>query len=70
LPYVADPSKKWPYEQIKDFNRADFAPELRQAAIIYNDPKYEKILGGFPAVARERFQLLFPASFKLKPGAQ
>ena len=70
LPYVADPSKKWPYEQIKDFNRADFAPELRQAAIIYHDPTDEQILGGFPAVARERFQLLFPAPSKLKPGAQ
>jgi hypothetical protein len=60
LPYVADPSKKWPYEQIKNFNRNDFAPQLRQAAVTYHQPKYEKILSEFPDVAAQRFQLLVP----------
>jgi hypothetical protein len=62
LPYAADPSKKWPYEQIKNFNRADFEPQLRQAALAYHEPKYEKVLANFPDAARERFQLLFPAT--------
>jgi hypothetical protein len=64
LPYVADLSKKWPYGQIKDFNRTDFAPQLREAAMIYHEPKYEKILARFPDVAKERFQLLDTISQK------
>jgi hypothetical protein len=60
LPYVADPSKEWPYEQIKNFNRADFAPLLRQAAVAYHEPKYEKILSGLPDADKERLQLFFP----------
>jgi hypothetical protein len=59
-PYVADPTKKWPYEQIKSFDRAGFGPQLRQAALVYHEPKYEKILEGFPGSDRERYQLLFP----------
>jgi hypothetical protein len=61
LPYVGDPSKEWPYEQIKNFNRADFAPLLRQAAVAYHEPQYEKILSGLPDADKARFQLLFPA---------
>jgi hypothetical protein len=61
LPYVIDSTKKWPYEEIKNFNRADFAPQLRQAALAYQEPKYEAALAKFPDVAGERFQLLFPA---------
>jgi hypothetical protein len=61
LPYVADPSKEWPYEQIKNFNRAGFASLLRQAAVAYHEPRYEKILSGFPDAGKERLQLLFPA---------
>ncbi len=60
LPYVTDPTTKWPYQQIKPFNRAEFAPQLRQAAVVYHGPEYEKILAGFPDVAKERFQLLCP----------
>jgi hypothetical protein len=70
LPYVADPSKKWPYEQIKNFNRDGFAPQLRQAAVIYHQPKYEKILSEFPDAAHERFQLLVPTPATQKPGVQ
>ncbi len=64
LPYVADASKKWPYEQIKNFNRAEFAPQLRQAAGVYHEPRYEKMLAEFPDVAKERFQLLCPVAQK------
>ena len=64
LPYIADPNKKWPYQQIKHFNRDGFAPLLRQAAMVYHEPKYEKLLSKFPDVARERFQLLFPVAAK------
>ena len=62
LPYVQDPAKQWPYEQIKRFKRSGFAPLLRQAALVYHEPKYEKILSGFRGVDRERFQLLCPAA--------
>ena len=62
LPYLVDTQKNWPYQQIKDFNRADFAPLLRQAALAYNEPKYEKILESFPQVSPQRLQLLSPNS--------
>ncbi len=58
---MIDSSKPWPYQQIKDFNRADFAPLLRQAALVYNEPKYETILAAFPNVSRQRLQLLYPS---------
>ena len=64
LPYVADPAKKWPYQQIKKFDRAEFAPQLRQAGMIYHDPAHEKILARFPEIAKERFQLLAPLTIK------
>ena len=60
LPYIADPPKTWPYPQIKHFSRTEFAPELRQAAIAYHEPKFEKILSQFPDAAKQRFQLLAP----------
>jgi hypothetical protein len=71
LPYATDPSKKWPYEQIKKFDRAEFAPVIRQAAIAYNEPKYEKNFAGFPESANQRFQILspLPAGRKLDVGA-
>ena len=65
LPYVADPPKKWPYQQIKKFDRADFATQLRQAGMIYHEPAYEKILGRFPGIERERVQLLAPVSAQI-----
>ena len=67
LPYIADPSKKWPFEQIKNFKRSEFAPLLRQAAIVYHDPKYEKTLAGFPDAAHQRLQLLYPKFTNGKP---
>ena len=62
LPYVADPAKKWPYDQIKKFDRAAFAPQLRQAGMVYPDAAYEKLLATFPDAKQERFQLLLPNS--------
>lgn len=61
MPYLVDPPKKWPYQQIKDFSRAEFAPLLRQAALAYNEGKYENILAAFPQVSRQRLQLLYPS---------
>jgi len=61
LPYATDASKKWPYEQIKKVERADFAALLRQAALVYSVAKYDKTLSGFPDVSGKRLQLLYPA---------
>jgi Alginate lyase len=69
LPYAADSSKKWPYKQIKEFNRAEFAPQLRHAVVIYHDPKYEKVLGHFEEASRGRFHLLQPVSVKSEASA-
>jgi len=63
-PYLANPPKKWPYPQIKHFDRAESLPLFRQAAVVYREPKYEKLLSGFPGAAAERLQLLYP---DLKP---
>jgi hypothetical protein len=60
LPYVDPPPRKWPYEQITKFDPADFAPLLRQAALAYDEPKYEAVLDKLPGVSRKRLQLLFP----------
>jgi hypothetical protein len=62
LPYVAEPAQKWPYEQIKKFDRIAVAPELRQGMIIYHTPAYGKILSGFSDAAKDRLQLLYPIS--------
>ena len=61
LPYVVNPPKAWPYEQIKPVNQADFAPLLRQAAIAFHEPIYETMLSNFPDLAGKRLQLLHPA---------
>jgi|GEM_PF-192374 len=67
LPYIADPSKKWPYDQIKKFKRSVFAPQLRQAALVYHEPRYEKALAGFPDSDQGRFQLLYPHDTHFQP---
>ena len=71
LPYVADTSKTWPFEQIKDFDPASFAPQLRAAAREYRQPKYEQVLAGFSEAAADRMQLLdpSPATHRLEVGA-
>jgi Alginate lyase len=60
LPYMDTPPREWPREQIKKFDRTEFAPLLRQAAFAYHEPKYEAILAKTPSVSRKRLQLLFP----------
>jgi hypothetical protein len=60
LPYVAKPPKPWPYEQIQKISMADFGPLLRQAAVVYGEPKYEAVLAQFADYSSERFQLLQP----------
>jgi hypothetical protein len=62
VPFVDVPAKKWPYKQIKKLNPNDIAPVLRQAALVYHAPKYEKILAQFRDTSGERFQLLCPKS--------
>ena len=57
-PYLGDNAQKWPYQQIKNFDATDFGPQLRQAAIVYHNPDYEKLLATLPGATRARFQLL------------
>ena len=59
-PYLANPPKPWPYQQIRDYEKADSHPLFRQAALVYREPKYEQLLSGFPDVSSERLQLLYP----------
>ena len=60
LPYVEERSKKWPYEQIKASEPAEFAPLLRQAGLVYHDTRYEAALSKIEPFASKRFELLFP----------
>ena len=62
LPYVTSPPKKWPYEQIKHISPDGFAPFMRQAAVVYGEPKYEKLLSEFREISDKRWRLLIPAS--------
>ncbi|MEO7413877.1 MAG: alginate lyase family protein [Opitutaceae bacterium] len=48
VPYVQDPAKKWPYEQIKDVGRGGLSSILSQAAKIYHEPSYAALAGKFP----------------------
>ena len=58
-PYVDEPSKKWPHEQIDEVKKEDFLPILRCAALAYKAPAFEAIVEKYPAARAERFQLLF-----------
>ncbi len=59
VPFVDKPAKKWPYPQIKDMQAEDLLPVLRQAALAYDAPAYEKIIGKYSDARSKRFQLLF-----------
>jgi hypothetical protein len=61
-PYLANPPKPWPYQQIREYEQAESLPLFRQAALVYHEPKYEKLLSGFPDAAAERLQLLYPTA--------
>ncbi len=43
VPYLRDPSREWPHQQIRAMSRRDFVPMLRQAAEVYNESEYEII---------------------------
>ena len=68
LPYVVDPSRKWPYEQIKNFGRESFGPQLREAALVYGDAKYAAALAGIAGSGEDRLQLLYPVMSPVKSG--
>ena len=67
LPYADTPPRPWPFEQIKHYDRSEFAPLLRQAALAYDEPKYEMILAKVPGAASKRLQLLFPQPLSTAP---
>lgn len=59
-PY-AEAEKKWPHQELR-FQRLDLVPFLQQAAGVYKDPRYRKLLELLPAtdVAANRSCLLYP----------
>ncbi len=60
LPYLENPAKHWPYEQIKDkHDKGEFMPILRQAALTYKAPEYEAMIAKNPDAKGKTFQLLF-----------
>jgi hypothetical protein len=59
-PYVADPDKPWPHEQIADQSRTGFAGILRRAAVAYGDDRYERTLATLDGVERSRLHLTNP----------
>ena len=59
LPYVDQPAKQWPIEQIKEKHEEQCLPILRQAALAYGAPAYEAVVAKYPDAAAKRFQLLF-----------
>jgi hypothetical protein len=59
---VQTPPGKWPYQQIVAFDRAELAPIFRQAATVYGEPAYEKVVASLPQVDRAFFQLIHPRS--------
>jgi hypothetical protein len=65
LPYADSPPRPWPHEQIKHYDPSEFAPVLRQAALVYAEPKYEALLNKLPGVSRKRLQLLYPEQFSV-----
>jgi hypothetical protein len=57
----ADPEKKWPHKELH-FNRIDLLPLLQQAAVVYDEPRYRRLLELLPAeaVASDYATLLYP----------
>ena len=57
----AEPDKAWPHQELH-FQRSDLVPFLQQAAVIYDDPRYRKLLALLPAtdVVANRSRLLYP----------
>ena len=57
----ASGDKKWSHEQISLLEPAKLAPLLRQAAVRFNEPAYEKTISRLTKITGdERWRLLFP----------
>jgi hypothetical protein len=53
--------KIWPYKEISSVEPQKLAPLLRQAANIYREPRYEKVIAKLPKLSSdERWRLLYP----------
>ena len=61
LPYVGKTGEKWPYQQIKPIDPADFAGLLREAEVAYRDAKYARAIKDLGDLSQHRIQLLHPA---------
>jgi len=60
LAEYADPEKKWPHKELH-FERSGLVPVLLQAAVVYREPRYRKLIEMFPAaeVAAHRGRLVY-----------
>ena len=58
VPYVSEPHR-WPHEQIRRMEPADFATILWRAGIVYRDPSYAALVKGFPNAGDGRVRLTF-----------
>jgi sugar lactone lactonase YvrE len=61
LPFATG-EKKWPYRQITRLSAGSLAPILRQAARVYEEPRYEQAIGRLARASRgdDTTDLLFP----------
>jgi len=58
VPYVAAPHR-WPHEQIRRMEQADFATILWRAGIVYRDPSYAALVKGLTGAGDGRIRLTF-----------
>jgi hypothetical protein len=61
-PFAADASKKWPYKEIRKYDRTSFAAQLRLGSLVYQNPEYERILDSLPDMPMKSFQLIHPVA--------
>ena len=60
-PYATG-DEPWPHKQITRLTPSSIYPLLRRAAIAYDEPRYEHLIGKLPDVDTdaERTELLYP----------
>jgi hypothetical protein len=58
VPYVSAPHR-WPHEQIRRMEQADFATILWRAGIVYHDPSYAALVEGLTGAGDGRIRLTF-----------
>lgn len=58
VPYMSAPHR-WPHEQIRPMEQADFATILWRAGIAYRDPSYTSLVEGFTGAGDGRLRLTF-----------